>query len=692
MPCITHAQDIDSLFTLSLDELMNIPIQSASKKKETLFEAPLSSYTITAAEIERSGATSIPDALRLAPGVIVREQSNGTYDVSIRGLDNLTQGDVPFSASNLSTLVMIDNRPVFNNNLGGVFWETVPIDLVEVEQIEIVRGPSAPLFGPNAVSGVINIITRRAKTKNKVHVCAMGASPTSPIATAFYGTQLNSKLSLNFSLNYQTRERWSDSENVRFTTDTQGRIVSGSFVPTEQLPQAIQSRFPDIDKAVERLGGNAFVRYQPADDITLDFSGGYQTSGAMKLFVLNTGTNLGFVETQSGYGNMALKYKSLNVRTSYWGGHEDVGVKAPPGQYLFNVYDAVAEYELKVGAIGMVVPGVSFLSTTVDDSKYTARGELTYIGRKKTLNTNSAYLRTDWNFTDAWRIIAAARVDQFSEPDDAYLAYEFAFTYTFGKNLFRAAVTRSNSGSFVGVTATNFFTPDGVKVRGNDQIKLYTVDAIEIGIRSQITKQIQFDIDAFRQKAFNVSASVISDGNVVAPGIFVPTLAMTQDTDIEATQVGITASINFVASELIQFKPFLTWQKTDLDNLPSAYVLPSIDPTLTYSSKRHKASPSLFGGWYLNVNPGKWNVNVSGFYIGEQDIYFGNLNLQTPVSGLPANNDAKFLLNARVAYAIAKQLSVFVLGRNILHDYKREFSYADKIGSLWALGVDFNLK
>ena len=72
---------------------MNIPIQSASKKKETLFDAPLSSYTISAAEIERSGANSIPEALRLAPGVIVREQTNGVYDVSIRGLDNLTRGD-----------------------------------------------------------------------------------------------------------------------------------------------------------------------------------------------------------------------------------------------------------------------------------------------------------------------------------------------------------------------------------------------------------------------------------------------------------------------------------------------------------------------------------------------------------------------------------------------------------------------
>src|SRR6187549_864011 len=154
------AEDVD-LYTLSLEELMNVPIVSASKKSETLFDAPLSSYTITRADIDKAGSTSVMEALRLAPGVIVREQTNGVYDIHIRGLDNILRYSEDFTKSNLSTLVMIDNRPVFNHNLGGTFWEALPVDLNDVERIEIVRGPSAPLFGPNAVTGVINIITKR---------------------------------------------------------------------------------------------------------------------------------------------------------------------------------------------------------------------------------------------------------------------------------------------------------------------------------------------------------------------------------------------------------------------------------------------------------------------------------------------------------------------------------------------------
>src|SRR6478736_3008512 len=107
------AEEVD-LYTLSLEELMNVPIVSASKKSETLFDAPLSSYTITRADIDKAGSTSIMEALRLAPGVIVREQANGVYDIHIRGFDNILRTSETYAKSNLTTLVMIDNRPVFN--------------------------------------------------------------------------------------------------------------------------------------------------------------------------------------------------------------------------------------------------------------------------------------------------------------------------------------------------------------------------------------------------------------------------------------------------------------------------------------------------------------------------------------------------------------------------------------------------
>src|SRR6187401_1527459 len=252
-------EEVD-LYKLSLEELLNIPINSASKKDETLFDAPLSSFTITRADIDKSGATSIMEALRLAPGVIVREQTNGVYDIHIRGLDNVLRTSAAYTKSNLATLVMIDNRPVFNNNLGGTFWEALPIDLNDVERIEIVRGPSAPLFGPNAVTGVINIITKRASAKTYVNANVQYGTPSTTIANAAFGKKLNDKFNFVISGNYQDRERFDDKYYNPLT---------GEFQNSDFITNASQL-FPDESLATNRRGINGFFNYKPSEKTSFD--------------------------------------------------------------------------------------------------------------------------------------------------------------------------------------------------------------------------------------------------------------------------------------------------------------------------------------------------------------------------------------------------------------------------------------
>jgi len=142
-----NGQDADQdLFDLSLEELMNIEIVSASKKAESSFKSPLSSTVLTKDEIIASGATSIEEALRLVPGMLIREESNGNYDVHIRGNDNLPPGNFAFYSENSMSLVMIEGRPVYNYANGGTFWEALPISIVDVKRIEVVPGPSTPFM------------------------------------------------------------------------------------------------------------------------------------------------------------------------------------------------------------------------------------------------------------------------------------------------------------------------------------------------------------------------------------------------------------------------------------------------------------------------------------------------------------------------------------------------------------------
>ncbi len=145
----------ESLKQLSLAQLGDVEVTTASKEPEEVWKTPAAIYVLTNEDIRRSGATSIPEALRMVPGVQVSRIDNDHWAVGIRGFAD------QFSKS---MLVMIDGRSLYTPLFAGVYWALQDgIILDDVERIEVIRGPGGTIWGANAVTGVINIITKRAK-------------------------------------------------------------------------------------------------------------------------------------------------------------------------------------------------------------------------------------------------------------------------------------------------------------------------------------------------------------------------------------------------------------------------------------------------------------------------------------------------------------------------------------------------
>jgi len=139
----------------SLQQLFGEPVTtSATGTPQRSTEAPADMQIITADEIRRSGETTIPGILQRAAGIDVLNESAGQTDVNVRGYD---QGSSP------RLLVLVNGRQVYQDHYGETVWSTIPVQLEEIRQIEVVKGPNAALFGFNAVSGVINIITYNPK-------------------------------------------------------------------------------------------------------------------------------------------------------------------------------------------------------------------------------------------------------------------------------------------------------------------------------------------------------------------------------------------------------------------------------------------------------------------------------------------------------------------------------------------------
>jgi iron complex outermembrane recepter protein len=144
----------ESLTQLSLEQLGNIEVTTASKEPEQVWQTSAAIYVITQEDIRRSGATSIPELLRLAPGVEVARIDSDHWAVGVRGFGG------EFSKS---LLVLIDGRSVYSPLFAGVYWQVQDTLLEDVDRIEVIRGPGGTIWGANAVNGVINIITKSAK-------------------------------------------------------------------------------------------------------------------------------------------------------------------------------------------------------------------------------------------------------------------------------------------------------------------------------------------------------------------------------------------------------------------------------------------------------------------------------------------------------------------------------------------------
>lgn len=163
------------LMEMSLEELMTLQVTSAAKAPTSLLKTPAAIYVITQEDIRRSGANSIPELLKMVPGMNVAQLDSNRWAISARGFSGQFANKL---------LVMIDGRSVYTPFFSGVLWDVQDLILAEIDRIEVIRGPGAALWGANAVNGIINIITRSVEETIGTQV------------TAWVGTEERGGLSL----------------------------------------------------------------------------------------------------------------------------------------------------------------------------------------------------------------------------------------------------------------------------------------------------------------------------------------------------------------------------------------------------------------------------------------------------------------------------------------------------------------
>ena len=429
---------------MSIEDLAEVQISSVSKRPESLSQAAAAIYVITNEDIRRSGATSIPEMLRLAPNLEVAQINARSYSVTARGFG---------SASPNKLLVLIDGRAVYSPLHAAVFWDAQQVMAEDVDLIEVISGPGGTLWGVNAVNGVINIITRSASDTQGVAASVGTGNQESDFAARYGG-------SIGESLNYRLHVEGFD----RLRTFT----AAG----------------PSARDGWRGIQGGFRVDWRDtADFLTLqgDFYGVAIDAGNSALDGQNV---LGrWTHSWTGGGESEVQ--------AYW----DRANRFTPGSIgdVVNTYDIDLRHSLQVGKAHDLVVGGGYRRA---DGFFTNTPAVFILPAGRRLEWLNAFVQDTIALAPQWRLTAGAKYEHSSYSGSAFMPSVRLSWSPSDSTMLWAAISRAERGP--SQLDRDFHQSSGriaVVVAGNFQPeKLW---AYELGYRTQLSRRVSLSVSTF---------------------------------------------------------------------------------------------------------------------------------------------------------------------------------------------------
>ena len=466
-------QKSSDLTSASIEDLMNMEVVSVSKTEQKLSRTATAIFVVTQEDIRHSGATNIPDLLRMVPGMDVAQIDSNAWAISVRGLNARFSNEL---------LVLVDGRSVYTSSFGGVFWDVLDIPLEDIDRIEVIRGPGGSVWGANAVNGIVNIITKKASDTRGVLVTSGGGNVQQGFGTIQYGGEVGNSTHYRAYAKYFNSDHFPDPTDQDggdgwhmlrsgFRTDTtltskdtltvQGDLYSArETIPTVILPSVTSPSLVPIDLIVNLSGG--FVQgiwqheYSARSNTSLEVS--FDRYQRNDLLHDGRGTfDLNFQQQFSGWSRQNLVWNVEYRRVdSYAPG--SLTLAFLPAGLTTNLFSAAVQDEITL------IPGRVSL---------TAGGRL-----ERNYYTGFNFMpsaRVAWTPSDRQTVWAAVS-DAVRSPAQTDAGF------------------RANLGSFVAppngpLVLTSFF--------GNPNIDDEALISYEFGYRAEIAGRLSFDFDAY---------------------------------------------------------------------------------------------------------------------------------------------------------------------------------------------------
>ena len=623
------AQDFPDVTAISLEDLMNLKVTSVSKREQKLADAAAAIFVITQDDIRRSGARSIPEALRLVPGLEVARIDENKWAIASRGFNGRFTNKL---------LVLIDGRSVYTPLFSGVYWNVQDVLLEDVDRIEVIRGPGATLWGANAVNGVINIMTKAADATQGGLVTVQAGDALRGAGQVRFGGRLGDTVSYRA---YSKYFRWNSS------TDANGRDAFDGW-DTGRMGFRVDG------------GSRAGSSFTAQGDV---YSGGYgeTLTGALLTAPYTTtfrnegrfsgGNLLGRWSHAFDRSNTSLQVyfdRANNTHTSLLDDHLDT-------------YDVDFQHDIEINAHHNWIWGVGY---RLAQDEATADTYVRLSPSERTWTLFSAFAQDEFTlFTDRLRITLGSKFEHndftgFEAEPNGRALWNLSQNQAVWGGVSRAVRTPSRTEQDVQLdaavlppSAESGGLPVRVSVLGDRNFESEDLVAYESGYRVNLGRAVSVDVAAF----YN------SYGNLLSAEPAAPLVGVDQGT---VHIVAPLVAANKMSGATYGSELFAEWRPSSLFRLNGAYTFlrmdidrdaDSLDTTSdpAGSSPRHQFSVRSAIDLTRNLQQ-----DVTWRYVGGLD------GLAIP---------SYYSLDGHLGWAVSRRLSLSIGGQNLTNNEHLEF-------------------
>lgn len=627
-------------------------ILSPLRIEEPIFNSSTSAYVITSDMLKNSSISTIAEAMTMVPGAIVRQTTNGNFEVCFQGNDYMfkklgSENDI----SNKIFLVLINNVPINNNWYGGVNWEAIPVGLNDIERIEVYRTPQSASLGSEAITGAVNIITKR-EIKNGVGFSGdiKGDNYDYAKAEANITAGINDKIKLMASANYFSTRRFDDSYYI---------LGKNKFTPSDSLlfyqaDAASTNKYPSL--AIERQAINLSANYTPAPkyDFWLTLSHQdekTQTPFTDKRLILLNQTN----QVSNSIGMSAHIYNA-KIAASFKSGTfaPAVGINGYSSDARKLFIEASYPIKLKKG-IDLLF-GANLQSSSYDNSAGSSNLGDMAIGAAS-FSRISSFVSASYQVNPALELLGSYRYEYVPAPYKNLNNVQISATYLLNAfQIFRASASISERPPYFLEIFTNASTnpKDFGLVHVSSPFTTEKTKYINIGYRQIFNTKLNADFDTYIS---------ILDGSNYFNG------TTRTNTNINSVNTGATGSLNYKTAKF-DASVFVCVQHSKLEAFGQ--------------TNDNMFTPRIYGGAYFNMSAfySKLNINAHAYFYGTEtfESAYGTYSVKPNAQ-----------MSIKISYRLKTINSLYVNIKNLGFTDSPNYPYADKTKVLLLLGVNFNL-